>query len=238
MSNTIYLYLKTHNKTGLKYLGKTEHYDPIRYQGSGLKWKRHIKKYGYDVTTEILFETTDHEEFKRVAFETSKRLKVVESDDFANLVHEVGDGGANNLGRELSEEWKENLSNSVSNTRNNPEWKATIGASAVEKDKKIKNDPKWREEVGKPSWEIGAKKQSETKLNKEWIVNHQIVCEHCSKSVDTANYKRWHGNNCSIVKPREVTPIKKTVICHHCNTEGKDGSAMKRWHFDNCKMRK
>jgi len=50
---TIYLYLKTHNKTGLKYLGKTIQ-NPYKYQGSGEYWIPHIKKHGYDVTTKIL----------------------------------------------------------------------------------------------------------------------------------------------------------------------------------------
>lgn len=44
ISMTIYLYLKTHNKTGLKYLGKTVSVDPHLYQGSGTIWRRHIKK--------------------------------------------------------------------------------------------------------------------------------------------------------------------------------------------------
>jgi hypothetical protein len=40
----IYLYLKKHNKTGLKYLGKTISNDPYSYQGSGKVWRRHIEK--------------------------------------------------------------------------------------------------------------------------------------------------------------------------------------------------
>ena len=37
----IYLYKKTHNKTGLKYLGKTISKDPYTYSGSGVYWTRH-----------------------------------------------------------------------------------------------------------------------------------------------------------------------------------------------------
>ena len=48
------LYLKTHNKTNLKYLGYTKREDYDVYKGSGIYWKRHIKKYGYDVETELL----------------------------------------------------------------------------------------------------------------------------------------------------------------------------------------
>lgn len=92
MHDIIYLYLKTHNVTGLKYLGKTI-CDPFKYKGSGLIWKSHLKKYGYDVTTEILFQTTCKSEFKRVALEYSNKLNVVESKEFANLTPEEGQGG-------------------------------------------------------------------------------------------------------------------------------------------------
>ena len=89
---TIYLYLKTHNKTGYKYLGKTIS-DPYTYKGSGLLWKRHIKKHGYDVTTEILFSSDDKEEFKKVATKFSQDFNIVESKEFANLCPEEGQGG-------------------------------------------------------------------------------------------------------------------------------------------------
>lgn len=93
-SMPIYLYLKTHNTTGFKYLGKTISNDPYLYQGSGKVWKRHIKKHGYDVTTEILLETTDPKELKEVGIHYSTLWNIVESKDFANIVPETGNGGA------------------------------------------------------------------------------------------------------------------------------------------------
>ena len=64
---TIYLYIKTHNITGLKYLGKTEK-DPYRYNGSGKYWKRHLKKYGRDIKTEILLDTDNENELKELVY--------------------------------------------------------------------------------------------------------------------------------------------------------------------------
>ena len=58
------LYVKTHNITGLKYLGKTNNKNPHKYRGSGTYWKRHIAVHGYDVTTEILLITDDYDELK------------------------------------------------------------------------------------------------------------------------------------------------------------------------------
>jgi hypothetical protein len=122
-SMPIYLYVKTHNKTGLKYLGKTISNDPYSYQGSGTVWKRHIKKHGYDVTTEILLQTTDPKELKEVGIYYSNLWNIVESKDFANIVPEMGDGGAQlwtaesrqklskaNKGRKHTEEAKNNYS--------------------------------------------------------------------------------------------------------------------------------
>ena len=88
----IYLYKKTHNKTGLQYLGKTIR-DPYKYPGSGLYWKRHLKEHGNDVTTEVLFQSEDKEEFKRVSIEYSKKLNIVESNQWANFREETGHGG-------------------------------------------------------------------------------------------------------------------------------------------------
>jgi hypothetical protein len=106
---TIYLYLKTHNKTGLKYLGKTTK-DPFLYKGSGSVWKHHIAKHGYDVSTEILFESTSKEEFKEVAIKFSKLHNIVESSEFANLTTEEGQGGATWINRKHTEESKRKMS--------------------------------------------------------------------------------------------------------------------------------
>ena len=90
-----YLYIKTHNKTGLKYFGKTVQ-DPTIYEGSGQYWKMHIATHGYDVTTELLNCGAPYEEeieFKEAALEFSMINNIVESTQWANLRLETGDGG-------------------------------------------------------------------------------------------------------------------------------------------------
>lgn len=89
---SIYLYKKTHNKTGIMYLGKTEK-DPFQYKGSGKIWKSHIKKHGYDVTTEILGIFENIEDFRKEAIRISEELNIVSSPNWANLRIEEGDGG-------------------------------------------------------------------------------------------------------------------------------------------------
>lgn len=88
---TTYLYIKTHNKTGLKYLGKTIKSDPHKYKGSGIRWLNHISKHGYDVTTEIIFESNNPQEIRAKGLYYSKLWNVVESDNWANLKPETGD---------------------------------------------------------------------------------------------------------------------------------------------------
>lgn len=90
--SNIYLYIKTHNKTGLKYFGKTV-LNPYSYTGSGKYWKRHLKKYGYDISTEIYGCYTDKNKCMEDAIKFSKENNIVESKEWANLMLECLDGG-------------------------------------------------------------------------------------------------------------------------------------------------
>jgi hypothetical protein len=87
-----YLYLKTHQVTGLKYLGKTTQ-DPHKYKGSGLRWTRHLAKHGNDVSTLILFESNNLREIKTKGQYYSELWNVVNDQNFANMRPETGDGG-------------------------------------------------------------------------------------------------------------------------------------------------
>jgi hypothetical protein len=105
----IYLYVKTHNKTGLKYLGKTINEDPYKYTGSGKYWLRHLKKYGTDYTTQILLVTEDKDELKQTGLFFSKIWNIVKSKEWANLMPESGNGGKQ---EKLLNEGKHNFQNS------------------------------------------------------------------------------------------------------------------------------
>lgn len=105
----IYLYVKTHNKTGLKYLGKTVNKDPHRYTGSGKVWLRHLKKHGLDYTTQILLATEDKNELKETGLFFSRLWNIVESKEWANLMPESGDGGKQ---EKLLNEGRHNFQNS------------------------------------------------------------------------------------------------------------------------------
>ena len=85
----VYLYLKTHNVTGLKYLGQTKQ-NPRIYLGSGTRWLFHLRKHGNDITTEILKKCTTYDQLKKWGLYYSDLWKVIKSNDFANLIKETG----------------------------------------------------------------------------------------------------------------------------------------------------
>lgn len=84
---TIYLYIKTHNKTGLKYLGKTKNSNPHKYTGSGTTWLEHIKHYGRDISTEILKECSCQHELSYWGRYYSLLFKITTAmDDYGNMI--------------------------------------------------------------------------------------------------------------------------------------------------------
>lgn len=91
---TIHLYIKTHTVTGLKYFGKTTKSDPYKYTGSGKYWKSHLKKHGFDYSTEIVGSFENVDECQTFALHFSKEHDIVNSDKWANLQEENGLDGA------------------------------------------------------------------------------------------------------------------------------------------------
>ncbi len=91
----MYLYVKRHNVTGLKYFGQTKNDDPVRYTGSGTYWIRHCNKHGWNISTEIvkMYKLDQYEEAKEYAINFSRENNIVESDEWANLKEETLIGG-------------------------------------------------------------------------------------------------------------------------------------------------
>lgn len=103
-----YLMIKTHNKTGLKYLCKTEREDYEKYSGSGSYWKRHLKEHGYDITTQVIFSSNNLEEFTNKCVQYSLEYDIVNSNEWANLIIETGLDGV--LGYKHTDESKKLIS--------------------------------------------------------------------------------------------------------------------------------
>ena len=88
---TIYLYVKTHQKTGLKYLGKTTQ-DPFTYLGSGVDWKLHLKEHGKEHSTKIIKECKTNSELSYWGRYYSELWNVAKSTEWANRIPETGGG--------------------------------------------------------------------------------------------------------------------------------------------------
>lgn len=154
-----YLYVKTHNKTGLKYLGYTGKKDPYKYKGSGDYWTKHINKHGYDVTTEILKECSTKQEIKEWGLYYSSLWNVVESRDksgnkmWANLKPENGDGAGpgkyNHMHRpEIKERHANALADPINKEKQKLATKEAMNRPDVrEKVVKARNNPEYIENM-------------------------------------------------------------------------------------------
>lgn len=107
------------------------------------------------------------------------------------------------LGVSFTDEHKENLSKSLkgriftSKHRENlskreitDEWKHNISISQKNRD--------WTGHADKIK--AGITQSVRNKLSEKRKNAPKLTCPHCSKEVDSANFKRWHGTNCKVYK--------------------------------------
>lgn len=90
---TTYIYIKTHNKTGVKYLGITTE-DPHTYPGSGIDWKQLLLEQGEDHTTEVIHECQSKAEVREWGLYYSDLWDIVNSPEWMNRKREQGMGGS------------------------------------------------------------------------------------------------------------------------------------------------
>jgi len=105
MSDIIHnLMIKTHIPTGLKYLCYSiqSGANLKKYRGSGIRWKNTLKKHKAkltDIDTNYVLVTEDYKLLKETAIKLSIEFNIVESDEWANLKIECGDGGSTSTGK-------------------------------------------------------------------------------------------------------------------------------------------
>ena len=200
---SIYLYKKTHNVTGLKYLGKTTLSDPHKYSGSGKYWLRHLKIHGFDYTTEILKECVTKEEITYWGLHYSTLWNIVDSDEWANLKPESGDGGDPGISG------RKKISNTLTGKKHTPE--RNLQKSIRQRGRK-RSKEYLEKKIGlkykTPKPRTKPNKNKGRPLSKEWVeksaksrtgMKYPIVyCPHCGKSGGSATMPRWHFNNCKL----------------------------------------
>lgn len=89
----MYLYIKQHDATGLKYFGFTRNKNPFKYKGSGLRWKYHLSKHGRNIHTVDVWGFDDETLCREFALRFSKENDIVNSSEWANLKEENGQPG-------------------------------------------------------------------------------------------------------------------------------------------------
>lgn len=247
----IYLYVKTHNKTGLKYLGKTKK-NPYEYKGSGKYWLRHIKKHGYDVKTEILLMTDSKEEIKETGLFFSNLWNIVENKEWANLMNETGSGGDNshNIDYEkLNETKRKNAKTWVQSEESNKKRSIAHTGKKKSADSVRKTIEGKRRNGTLKQTEESKKKISKAlkgvpnQFSKEHLTNvrkrlevhnkRKLVCPHCNKEGQYTNMKRDHFDYCKY-NPNRIERVRPEVICSKCGYTAKRSSNFYRYHNDNC----
>jgi hypothetical protein len=233
------LMIKTHLDSGLKYLCYTTTCGVIydNYKGSGVLWKKHLKKYGDNIKTELIFETTDKDEFKKVATEKSIEYNIVNSDVWANLKIEEGDGGDTvsnkfwitdgntdkyiNKDLPLPDGWKRGRSNCVFNDSN----KQKEFNKRVDLEKRVASM--------KAAWDSGKfDKRDHTKCGLSGLSNPACRPEVRKKISEAALLQSSERSE----RMKRMMSSLPECECPYCKKIGK-GHNMNRWHFENCKYK-
>jgi hypothetical protein len=169
---TIYLYVKTHNKTGLKYLGKTTKSDPHAYKGSGSEWKKHLREHGEDYTTKIIRECQTNQELNQWGRYYSDLWNVTESTEWANRIPETGGGSC---GPEAAKKISQKLKGKKKPLRTE--------THKENMSKSTKGKPRPRSKEHQDAWNKSSKEN--------WATNHERRSK--TAAVGKANLGRKHS---------------------------------------------
>lgn len=258
----LYLYIKTHNKTGFKYLGKTNQDDYHSYPGSGTRWKRHLDKHGYDYNTVILLATEDKEELKETGLFFSKLFNIVKSNEWANFQDEKGDGVSSEFATEENcrriEAGTHPFCDPLYNQKTNAKRQATKKKNGTHNflgGDIQRNAHNRRVESGK-QLEINAEISKRMKgvakngdLHTQKFVNTvdkygNLVSvkrvEYDPSSTDLVHVNSLEGKRrlgkSTVPTNKQKEYLTAKLECPHCKKVGSVAN-MKRWHFENCKWR-
>jgi hypothetical protein len=258
---TIYLYKKTHNKTGLQYLGKTTK-DPLKYKGSGKDWIPHITEYGNDVTTEILKECETKEELSYWGRYYSDLWNVVESDEWANRIPETGGGSGGTGGPEVSARvtsfnlkqvaagthpWQDSKQQSIrAKQRVNSGIHPFVGKRGSDLSKKVQA----ARIESETHHLLGGEIQRKTNAKRVADGTHHFLGGAIQRkmvddgthpflsgeiSTRTQRSRIENGTHHFLQPVTESHPTQARWKCDHCSIEGKGKANYSRWHGNKCK---
>lgn len=201
-----WLYVKVHNTTGLKYLGKTTQ-DPYSYDGSGQHWKLHLKKHGRNVTTVWAHKYNSQDLLKEEALFFSRVYDVVNSKEWANKIVEDGATGGktydrtpeHNAAMSAATKGKKKpigFGDTIRKIRKGKKMPAGFGELMSKILSGVSKPAGFGEKISKAV--TGTTKSDQHKLRLSESVKNvpKLKCLHCGSMSSPGNHKRWHGNNC------------------------------------------
>jgi len=246
---TIYLYKKTHNKTGLQYLGKTIQPDPHKYKGSGVYWTDHINQHGYDVTTEILKECETKDELMEWGLYYSTLWNIVDERDstgkktWANLEPESGAGFTSEQARLVSKNRIDAGSHHLMKRSDGTSLTAvrtTNGTNPFSKRQDGSSLATDRVEAGTHNF-LGdgefqrSVQQKLIAAGTHHLLNKEAASIRSKKRVNSGKHNFLGPDINKELLARGKHPSQIVWTCEHCGTTGKGKGIFTRFHGDKCK---
>jgi hypothetical protein len=225
----IYLCVKEHKITKLKYFCKTTKKDPVRYLGSGKYWRDHLKIHGRLVETLEVWQFDKQEDCTKFALDFSEKFDIVHATNengqkiWANLRPENGIDG-NLPGYEGLTGEKNGMYNKTHTEENKEYFRLLATGREHSKESKQKRSIKLSGS-GNPMY--GKKHSAEsTKKRKEWSSkNSQNMLEKGTHPFNDINKRKLENG---------IHPSQLKVTCLTCQEESSFGM-FTRWHGNKCR---
>ncbi len=193
-----YLYIKEHNKTGLRYFGKTTR-DVFKYKGSGKYWRNHLRAHGNDVTTiwyELFLSIDELVDFAIFFSEEANIVNAVNANGkkiWANSIPEDGLHGGQNKGLPSPLRGRPTGRDSVWKGRKRPDHSALLTGRTQTKEHSEKIS---KALAGKERSIAHSENISKSKMGKKAAARS---CSECSRQISLSNYAK-HVKSCTIKK--------------------------------------
>lgn len=197
-----YLMIKRHRTTGLMYFCKTSTRDPLKYHGSGVYWRKHLKIHGRQVDTvwyQLFYEKDDLTEFALFFSEFHDVVRATKDGKkvWANEVPEDGLQGGQNRGMPSTQKGVKQPHVAAALTgKKRPEHSKLLTGRKQSEDHigkradALRGNPKTKKHRDNIS---NAKKGKKLEIKR---VYRSVTCNYCGTEGKGPNMSRYHLENC------------------------------------------